>query len=76
MEFDHELNTWHDCLVFVQLFLVTCNHVIDIGIGHTEGGFDNRLANPVLDHLALAVNFHNSRLGQAIHIWIEGTNAV
>ncbi len=63
MEFDHELNTWHDCLVFVQLFLISRNHVIDIRIGHAEVGFDDRLANPVLDNLALAVNFHNSRLG-------------
>ena len=76
MQTDHAVNTRHNGLELRSLFLITCDDVVDIAVGHAEGRFNDRLSNGMLDHAPLGINLHNSRLGQPVHIGIEGADTV
>ena len=76
MQLDHAVNTRHNGLELLSFFLITCDDVVDIAVGHAEGRLDNSLGDGMLDHASLGINLHDSRLGQPVHIGIEGADSV
>ena len=76
MQLNHAVNTRHNGLELLSFFLITCDDVVDIAVGHAEGRFNDRLGDGMLDHASLGINLHDSRLGQPVHIGIEGADTV
>ena len=76
MQLDHAVNARYNGLELPSFFLITCDDVVDITIGHAEGRLDNSLGNGMLDHAPLGIYLHDSRLGQPVHIGIERADTV
>ena len=76
MQANHTVNTRHNGLELLSFFLISCDDVVDITVGHAEGRIDNSLGDDVLDHAPLSIYLHDSRLGQPVHIGIEGADTV
>ena len=76
MQLDHAVNTRYNSLELLSFFLISCDDVVDITIGHAKGRLDHSLGNGMLDHAPLGINLHDRRLGQPIHIGIEGADSV
>ena len=76
MQLDHTVNARYNSLELPSFFLISSNDVVDITVGHAEGRLDNSLGDGMLDHAPLSIYLHDSRLGQPVHIWIEGADTV
>ena len=76
MQLDHAVNTRYNSLELLSFFLISCYDIVDIAVGHAEGRLDNSLGDGMLDHTPLGIYLHDSRLGQPVHIGIEGADTV
>ena len=76
VQISHVVNRFNNRLVFFCQFVIPSKDSIDITISHAESGVNHWLANLVIDHTTLAIDFHQTRLRQTVHIWIEGTNSI
>ena len=76
MQTHHAVNTRHNGLELLSFFLISCDDVVDITVGHAEDRLDDSLGDGMLDHAPLGINLHDSRLGQPVHVGVEGADSV